>query len=418
MKAEIITIGDELLIGQVIDSNSAFIAHELNKIGIAVCQITSVSDCRSHILSSLKEASVRAKLVIVTGGLGPTNDDVTKSVLAEFTDDHLTTHDETLYHIADMMSVRGLSMNSLNKKQAELPSRCVVLRNNCGTAPGMWFEKDGVVLISLPGVPFEMKTIMQEEVLPRLRKQFICGNILHRTISVYGIPESELALQLESWENSLPHNIRLAYLPGGGFIRLRLSISGSSIQDMTAKTEKEIEKLKSIIPPYQILSETDELIEEIIARILTENRQTVAIAESCTGGNIASLLTTISGSSAYFKGSVVAYSNEVKEKILYVDPSCLQKYGAVSEETAMQMATNVRQLMNADYGVATTGIAGPTGGTPNKPVGTIWIAVSSKSIIETRLLKFGNNRENNIQRTTNAALMLLKKIVLEIAKIR
>ena len=410
MNIEIITIGDELLIGQVIDTNSAYIARELNRIGFSVYQITSVSDNRKHILNALEEASQRVKIVFVTGGLGPTKDDITKTVFAEYTNDKLITHKETLHNIETMMSARGLAMNTLNVKQAEVPSKCTVLNNSCGTAPGMWFEKDDIVYISMPGVPFEMKTMLHNEALPRLQQRFKTGNILHRTLLITGIPESALALRIEDWENNLPQQIKLAYLPGSGLIRLRLSSSGDAMHELTLQTEKEIEKLKLILGK-QILSENDEQIEEIVARILTESGQTVATAESCTGGAIARLMTSIQGSSAYFKGSIVAYANEVKENILQVNPRDIQQYGAVSEQTVRQMAVNVRRLLCADYGIATSGIAGPTGGTTNKPVGTIWIAVATATQTVTKLLQYGNNRENNIQRTANAALNLLIEII-------
>ena len=410
MNVEIITIGDELLIGQVVDTNSAFIARELNKIGISVFQITSVSDSRSHILAALEEASRRVSLVLITGGLGPTKDDITKAVFAEYTEDKLVLHDETLRHIETMMAARGIAMNALNAKQADVPSRCTVLRNSCGTAPGMWFEKDGVLYISMPGVPFEMKSMMQDEVLPRLKQRYISGNILHRTLLVTGLPESMLALRIEDWENSLPHPVKLAYLPGDGMIRLRLSVFGNNMQEMETLTVKEIEKLRLILGSH-ILSENDEQILEIVARMLTERKQTVATAESCTGGNIARMLTSISGSSAYFKGSVVAYSNDIKEKMLRVNPRYLKQYGAVSERVVTQMADNVRQLMSADYGIATSGIAGPTGGTTDKPVGTIWIAAATATQTVAKLLHYGNNRENNIQRTSTAALNLLREIM-------
>jgi len=411
MYAEIITIGDELLIGQVVDTNSAFIARELNKIGISVFQITSVSDSRTHILTALEEASRRAPLVLITGGLGPTKDDITKAVFAEYTADVLETHAETLRQIEAMMAARNISMNPLNAKQAEVPSRCTVLTNSCGTAPGMWFEKDGVLYISMPGVPFEMKTMMHDEVLPRLQQRFNGDNIQHRTLLVTGFPESALALRIEDWENNLPPHIKLAYLPGNGMIRLRLSSSGAAMQELAAQTEKEIEKLRLILT-HHLLSENDEQIEEIIARMLRESGQTVATAESCTGGNIARLLTSISGSSAYFKGSVVAYANSVKENVLHVNPRDLQQYGAVSEQVVMQMALNLRELMDTDYGIAVSGIAGPTGGTPDKPVGTVWIAVSSDSQTATKLLHYGANRENNIQRASTAALNLLREMIL------
>ena len=410
MNAEIITIGDELLIGQVVDSNSAFIARKLNKTGISVFQITSVSDSRLHIIAALEEASQRVPLVLITGGLGPTKDDITKSVFAEYTGDRLILHDETLRHIEAMMAARNIAMNPLNVKQAEVPSRCTVITNTCGTAPGMWFEKNGIVYISMPGVPFEMKTMMQNEVLPRLQQRFETGNILHRTLLVAGFPEAALSLFIEDWENALPSHIKLAYLPGGGMIRLRLSASGDNMQELTIQTEKEIEKIRLILGDH-ILSENDEQIEEIVARMLTGNHQTIATAESCTGGNIARLLTSISGSSAFFKGSVIAYSNKVKEDLLQVNSADIRQYGAVSKQVVMQMAANVRMLLDTDYGIATSGIAGPTGGTLDKPVGTIWIAVATKTKIETRLLHYGNNRENNIQRSSTAALNLLREMI-------
>jgi len=408
--AEIITIGDELLIGQVVDTNSAYIARELDKIGISVYQITSVSDERKHILTALEDASRRVHLVLTTGGLGPTKDDITKDVFTEYTDDQLVFHGETLRRLEAMMAARGSTMNALMIKQAEVPSRCTVIPNSAGTAPGMWFDKNGVVFIAMPGVPFEMKTMMQDELLPRLQQRFTTDIILHRTLLVTGFPESALALHIEDWEDNLPKNIHLAYLPGSGMIRLRLSTSGADRKILETQTETEIAKLRVLLGNH-IISENDETVEEIVARILTEKGQTLAVAESCTGGNIAHLLTSLSGSSAYFKGSVVAYANEIKEKLLQVNPLDLQQYGAVSEQVVKQMAANVRKLMGADYGIATSGIAGPTGGTPEKPVGTMWISVATASQIEARLLRYGNNRESNIQRTSTAALNLLREMI-------
>ena len=408
--AEIITIGDELLIGQVVETNSAYIARELDKIGISVYQITSVSDERRHILSALNDASRRVQLVLTTGGLGPTKDDITKEVFAEYTNDQLVFHGETLRQLEAMMASRGSTLNALMIKQAEVPSRCTVIPNSAGTAPGMWFEKDGVVYIAMPGVPFEMKTMMENEVLPRLQQKFVTGIILHRTLLVTGFPESALALHIEEWEDNLPQNISLAYLPGSGMIRLRLSTSGAERQILETQVEAELKKLRVLLGNH-IVSENDETIEEIIARMLTEKGQTLAVAESCTGGNIAHLLTSISGSSAYFKGSVVAYANEIKEKILQVNPQDLQQFGAVSEQVVKQMAANVRKLMVTDYGIATSGIAGPMGGTPDKPVGTMWIAVATAAQTEARLLRYGNNRESNIQRTSTAALNLLREMM-------
>ncbi len=410
MNVEIITIGDELLIGQVVDTNSAYMAKELNRIGLNVLQITSISDSRRHILAALEEASQRVPVVLITGGLGPTKDDITKATLAEYTGDQLVNDAVTLKHIETMMAARGIEMNPLNVKQAEVPSHCTVLYNSCGTAPGMWFEKNGTVYVSMPGVPFEMKTMMQDEVLPRLQRHFNTNTILHHTLLVTGIPESALALLIEEWENKLPPNVKLAYLPGGGMIRLRLSATGEDRHVIALQVEKQIEALRPVLGNH-LLSENDETIEEIVARLLTAKGKTVATAESCTGGNVAHLLTSMSGSSVYFKGSVVAYANEVKANVLQVNLSDLAMHGAVSEEVVTQMAMNVRLLMDTDYGIATSGIAGPTGGVPGKPVGTIWIAVASATQIVAKLLHYGDNRENNIQRASTTVLNLLYTLI-------
>ncbi|MDR2038282.1 MAG: competence/damage-inducible protein A [Bacteroidales bacterium] len=406
MKAEIITIGDELLIGQVIDSNSAYIARELNKIGISVYQITSVSDDGEHIHTALDDASKRVRLVLITGGLGPTKDDITKAALARYAGVRLVTDGGTLRHIESIMASRHIAMNPLNKKQAEVLENCIVIPNTCGTAPGMWFEKEGIVYISMPGVPFEMKTMMQDELIPRLRQYFETDVILHRTLLVSGIPESSLALLIEQWEDHLPPYMKLAYLPSGGMIRLRLSTSGTDKAFIEREVEEAIEKLRPILGKH-LLSVQDELPEELVGRLLSERGETVSTAESCTGGNIAHMLTTVSGSSQYFKGSVVAYANEVKVSLLGVVASDIEQYGAVSKIVVEQMAQNVRKLLDTDYAVATSGIAGPTGGTVEKPVGTIWVALATKSRVISKLLHFGNNRENNIQRTTTAALNML-----------
>lgn len=406
MNVEIITIGDELLIGQVVDTNSAYMARELNKIGMSVLQITSISDSRQRILTALHEASQRVKLVLITGGLGPTKDDITKSTIAEYVGGRLCLHAETLRHIETMTAARNITMNSLNIKQAEVPEHCTVIRNTCGTAPGMWFEKEGTVYISMPGVPFEMKAMMQNEILPRLQQRFDTDAILHRTLLVTGIPESTLALKIEGWENHLPANVKLAYLPSSGMIRLRLSAFGANREALNNQVENILNELRPVIGQY-LLSENDEMLEELVARLLTEKGHTVATAESCTGGNIARLLTSIPGSSRYFKGSVVAYANDIKTGVLRVEASCIEQFGAVSEQVVVQMAENVRQLMGTDCGIATSGIAGPAGGTPEKPVGTVWIAIAAKKQTIAKVFHFGTNRENNIQRTGTAALNML-----------
>ncbi|MDR2848519.1 MAG: competence/damage-inducible protein A [Bacteroidales bacterium] len=403
------TIGDELLIGQVVDTNSAFIAKELNKIGITVHQMTTVSDTREHILTALKEASQRVKIVLITGGLGPTKDDITKTTLAEYTGDRLVTHEETLHRLEAMMAARNMSMNALNRTQAELPEHAVVIPNSCGTAPGMWFEKDGIRYISMPGVPFEMKTMMQQEILPRLQ-QLTTDVVLHRTLLVYGIPESDLALQIAQWEDNLPKNIKLAYLPASGTIRLRLSATGSDRNLTEKQVEKAIAELRPLLGK-KLLSMDVEQIEALVGKLLTERKKTVATAESCTGGNIAHLFTSIAGSSAYFKGSVVAYANDVKTNVLKVNPNDIEQHGAVSREVVKQMAQNVRTLLGADYSIATSGVAGPDGGTAEKPVGTVWIAVADAVQVQANLFHFSNNRENNILRASNAAINMLVEVV-------
>ena len=405
MKAEIITIGDELLIGQVVDTNSAFIARELNKAGITVFQITTVSDSREHILTALREASQRVKTVLITGGLGPTKDDITKTTLAEYTNDRLVTHAETLRRLEAMMLARNMTMNPLNRTQAEVPEHAVVIPNSCGTAPGMWIEKDGVRYISMPGVPFEMKTMMENEILPRLQ-QINTDVVIHRTLLVYGIPESALALQIAQWEDRLPATIQLAYLPASGTIRLRLSATGSDRNILENQVEKAIDEVRPL-RGKNLLSVDIEQVEALAGQLLINHQKTIATAESCTGGNIARLITSIAGSSRYFKGAVVAYDNEVKCNVLKVNQQDIETHGAVSREVVEQMAQNVRTLLETDYGIATSGIAGPGGGTAEKPVGTVWVAVADASQTVSTLFHFGNNRENNILRATNAAFNML-----------
>jgi nicotinamide-nucleotide amidase len=369
--------------------------------------MTSVSDMHAEIIAALREASERVRLVLITGGLGPTRDDVTKAAIAQYLGDKLVSDSDTLQHIQTMMTTRNISMNSLNVKQAEVPEHAEVIRNSCGTAPGMWCEKGDTTYIFMPGVPFEMKTMMQEELLPRLQQRFATHIILHRTLLVTGIPESELAIKIEQWENTLSPHIRLAYLPSGGMIRLRLSATGNDRDTLVSQTETAIEALRPLLG-VRLLSVADEQPEELAGRLLSEKKKTVATAESCTGGIIAHLLTSVAGSSAYFKGAVVAYANDVKTGMLNINASDIARYGAVSRETAEQMAQHVRQLMGADYGIATTGIAGPSGGTPEKPVGTVWIALSEASQTVAKLFHYyGNIRENNIRRFGVTALDML-----------
>jgi len=413
MKAAIITIGDELLIGQTIDTNSAWIGAELSKSGFDVCRITSVHDRREDILSALSEATGKTDVVLITGGLGPTSDDITKPTLCEFFNTHLVMNYEVLAMIEEMMIRRNwpVPMNDRNKRQAEVPESCMVLKNAAGTAPGMWFEKDGTIFISMPGVPHEMKYLMTEVVLPELNKRFTSQKIIHRNIMTYGTGESALAEILTEFESGLPESIRLAYLPATGIIKLRLTGTGVDQNAVSDLINEHVGKLYKTIPEY-IYGENEESLEMVVGKLLKEEQKTVSTAESCTGGNIAHLLTSVAGSSAYFKGSIIAYDNTLKTQLLGVQDYILTKYGAVSENTAKEMATGVRSLLKTDYAVATTGIAGPDGGTETKPVGTVCIAVSSDRGTFSEKRSFGNDRALNITRFSFTALNLLRKQII------
>lgn len=412
MQAEIITIGDEILIGQIVDTNSAWIAQKLNEIGIKVFQITSISDNKNHIINALDNAFDRDDLIILTGGLGPTNDDITKKTLAEYFHSPLIKDNTVLQQVEAVLGKRGVPMNELNIGQAEVPEVCRVIPNEVGTAPGMWFEYDGKVLISMPGVPFEMKLMMETHVIPALVKTFKTPSIYHKTIHVFGIPESALALKIADWENNLPSNIKLAYLPAYGNVRLRLSAYGEEKSHLHTLVSQESLKLKEILQ-QNIVGEDEETMEITIANLLKNNNKKLALAESCTGGNIAHLITLNPGSSAYYVGGVVAYSNEIKNKVLHVPEETLKAHGAVSQDTVEEMAKNVAMLMNADYGLSVSGIAGPDGGSEEKPVGTVWIAVyNGKNVVSKKFL-FGDNRERNITRASLTALNMLRLQILQ-----
>jgi nicotinamide-nucleotide amidase len=412
VNAEIITIGDEILIGQVIDTNSAWIAQQLNLIGINVGQISSISDNKQHIINSLDIASLRADLIIVTGGLGPTKDDITKQTIAEYFHGRLIRNEQVFEHIILWLEARNGKMNELNEKQAEVPETCEVIPNNHGTAPGMWFYKDNIVFVFLPGVPFEMKGIMNDSLLTRFKKEFETPAIYHKTLMLQGIAESSLALLIQTWETQLPANIKLAYLPSPGIIRLRLSGKGDTIKNLTEIIKGEIGKVMPLIYPY-FYSEIDEPIEVTLGKVLIQNDKTISTAESCSGGKIASLITSVPGSSGYYKGSVVAYSNQIKSKILQVDERIISKHGAVSQQVVELMAANVRNLFETDFSVAISGIAGPDGGTEEKPVGTTWIAVASEKQVLSKKYIFADNRERNIQRASITALNDLRKLILQ-----
>jgi len=407
MNAELITIGDEILIGQVVDTNSAWIAEKLNLIGIKVDKIISIPDSRYIIQKTINELFIDCSIIIMTGGLGPTNDDITKSTLKEYFNGQYIIHEPTLVHISNIFRMRGLELTELNRKQAEVPDCCIVLRNQLGTAPGMWFEKDGKILVSLPGVPFEMIGLMEKEVLPRLSKLSTNQIVVHRTIQTFGLPESFLAEKLTDWENQLPKFIKFAYLPSPNSIRLRLSAYGTKEMNLEQFINKEVEKLYKVIPKY-IFGEGEITLQEIVGQLLKNTNTTLSTAESCTGGTIAHLLTQIPGSSSYFKGSVVAYSNEVKEKILGVDSELIKNYGAVSKEVVEAMAKGVKLRLNTNCAIAVSGIAGPDGGTPNKPVGTVWIAIATDKSLTCTELKLSSDRTRNIIRASVTALNMLR----------
>lgn len=407
MNAEIITIGDEILIGQIIDSNSAFIAKELNNIGVSIVQITSTSDTEQAIINSIKSAETRAEIIIMTGGLGPTKDDITKHTIAKYFDTELVFNQDVYNHVKELLSSRGISMNELNSKQAYLPKNCKVLFNKVGTASGMLFKQNGKTYISMPGVPFEMKYIIKEGVVPYIKNNFVTEEIIHKTILTQGIPESHLAKTIENWENNLPKELKLAYLPQPGIVRLRLSTKGKDRAKLISIIDNEAVKLNKIIPDA-IFGYNEEKIEEVIYALLKKQNKTLSTAESCTGGYISSLITSIPGSSAIFKGSVVAYSNEIKTKILNVSDKTIEAYGAVSKGVVEEMSKGLLKLFNTDFVISVSGIAGPDGGTPEKPVGTTWICVATKdkTISEKHLL--GEDRERNIRRATLVALNMLR----------
>lgn len=409
--ADIITIGDEILYGQTIDTNSAFIGEKLGEAGIRINQITSISDTKDHILKTLKES--KANIILITGGLGPTLDDITKQTLCEYFNDSLELNSLAWENVQHFYASRKREISEINKLQAHLPTKCECLSNLVGTASGMWFEHDNQIYISMPGVPREMKKLITDFVLPKLKRKMDLPFIKHQFINTVGIPESDLATMMESWVNQLPKNISLAYLPSLGRVKLRLTIKGSSSEELINLLLKQTESLVPIIEKY-IYSVNDTSLPEAVAKLLIGNKLTISTAESCTGGNVAKTLTSVSGSSQYFSGGAVTYSNEMKIQELGVNSNSLQKFGAVSEQTVIEMTEGACKKFNTDISIATTGIAGPDGGTPSKPIGTVWIAISYQGTITTKLIQVGNlGRENNIENTTIAALNLIRKTIIQ-----
>lgn len=410
MLAEIITIGDEILIGQIVDSNSAFIAKQLNRIGISVYQITSVQDDNVHILKALKEAEENADVIIITGGLGPTKDDITKNTLATYFEDTLIQSDAVLQNIESLWEKYvKQELSQLNRDQALVPSKSKVLMNRFGSAPGMWFDKDNKVFVSLPGVPFEMKALVEQEVIPKLSEQFELPFILHKTMLTYGLGESKLAERIELWEDNLSKNFKLAYLPSLGRVRLRLSAKGSHKSEIIVEMEKQVSALLPQIEDIFVGFEEDESIESVIGKQLTLLGKTLAVAESCTGGKIAEQITAKAGASNYFMGSVVSYATAAKIEVLRVDPKVIDTFSVVSVQVAEAMATQVQKLFNTEYGIATTGNAGPTKGDGAAEVGTVCIAIATPEGVYSEQYQLGNHRTKVIQKAVNKAFEMLYK---------
>lgn len=418
INASIITIGDELLIGQTIDTNSAFIGTELNKIGIWVRRRIAIGDVKEEILQILKEQSKESQIIIITGGLGPTADDITKPSLCEYFGAKLKTDESVLQNIKSIFEkIRKNTPNmnvmlERNLKQAEVPDTCKVLPNLRGTAPGMWFEKDGVIYVSLPGVPNEMMGLMEQSVLPALAAHFTLPAIVHKTLVTFGQGESLIAETLADFENSLPAHIKLAYLPNYGSVKLRLTGKGDNKETLTDEVEKHFGAMKKLVGEFAVADE-DITMQEAVAKLLNKHKLFVGTAESCTGGYLAHLFTSRPGSSNSFKGSIVSYANEAKENILGVQHSTIVTHGAVSEETVTEMITGALQTLNVDYAIATSGILGPDGGTQQKPVGTVWIAVGNRNKILAQKFFFRFDRRRNTELTANNALNLLRKFIMQ-----
>ena len=411
MNVSIITIGDEILIGQIVDTNSAWIAQRLNEIGLELSKIYSISDTEQAILRTLDRAKELSDIVIITGGLGPTNDDITKKTLTKYFNDKLVRNEEVLHHIKDLFKKFGVDeINELNKQQADIPSSCKVLFNKLGTASGMWFEKHQKHFISLPGVPHEMKNLMSTYVLPELQSRFSQGAFVHKTILTQGLPESILAEKIGSWERGLPKTIKLAYLPSENRVRLRLSTRGENKEVLNEQIEEQIIKLETIIPEL-IFGEEKDKLEERVGVELLKKTATIATAESCTGGYISHLITRVPGSSAYYKGSVLAYDNSIKKSVLGVKQKSLENYGAVSRQVVEEMALGVQNIMKVDFAIATSGIAGPTGSSEEKPVGTVWTAIATPNGVQSVKYQMGTERLWNIKRTANATLLDLLHIL-------
>lgn len=413
MQAEIITIGDEILIGQVIDTNSAYLAQKLNEEGIQVNQITSISDKREHIFEALNQARDRADLIIMTGGLGPTRDDITKRTLSEYFDDEFVTDTNVLKAVEKYFESKGKQLLDVNRDQALVLKKARVAVNPHGTAPGQWIQDHDKVFISLPGVPYEMKALMETYFLPWIKEYFATEYVYNKTILTQGVGESRLMGIINKWEDSLSHDqIKLAYLPSPGKVRLRLSAVGDDEAFLKSKVDKKVNELEQLLGDIIFGYDLD-TIEQVLGSLLVEKNLTICTAESCTGGAIAQMLTSVPGSSRYFKGSIVAYDNTIKTSLLAVNPDTLEQHGAVSEQTVIEMARGAQQKLSADIAIATSGVAGPDGGTEEKPVGTVWIAVTGKHKTITGKFLFGDDRGRNISKTALEALNMVRKEILK-----
>jgi nicotinamide-nucleotide amidase len=410
MNAEIITIGDEILIGQIVDTNSVFISKELNKIGVSVYQISSIQDDRQHILNALEEASSRADIILITGGLGPTKDDITKHTLCEYFNDFLVENKDVLNHVEHLFKnyVKQQILEA-NRMQALVPSRATVLHNEFGTAPGIWIEKDNKVYVSMPGVPYEMKGLIESEVIPRLQQKYKRPFILHKTVLTYGVGESIIADKIEDWETNLPNFIKLAYLPSLGKVRLRLTAKGDDEEILKTEIERQIVSLHKLIGDIIYGYEGEDSIEQEIGKLLATKNATLALAESCTGGLIASRFTANPGASSYFVGGMVTYATQSKEALLGIDMSFINQHGVVSEAVAKEMADKVKVKFNSGYSISVTGVAGPTKGDSKEEVGTVFIGVSSPLETKVHKFNFGNHREKTTRKAVNKALELLLK---------
>ena len=413
MKATIVTIGDEILIGQIVDTNSGYIAKALDKIGVQTTEMLSISDDKNHILDTFASLQDKVDLVIITGGLGPTKDDITKKTFCDYFEDTFVRNQEVEDHIVALFTKLNFIPTQINKDQALLPSKALVLKNNYGTAAGMWMKKGKTVFVSMPGVPYEMKGIVNEELIPKIISEYKRPYIVHKTILTYGQGESMVAERIENWENNLPEYIKLAYLPSPGRVRLRLTARGENEEVLQKAIQENIQSLTTIIGDIIVGFDEDETIEVIIGRLLREQGKTIATAESCTGGKIAQILTSVAGASNYFRGSVVSYATDTKISVLGVSAQTIEKFTVVSAAVASEMALGIQKLMKADYAIATTGNAGPSKGDADAEVGTVFIALATPETVFVSAFNFGQPRDKVIDRTTNKALEILQKEILK-----